>query len=152
VRTLAADEAAFDPLEYHNGTVWPHDNSLIALGLARAGQPKEARRVVRALLDAAAFYDGRLPELFAGYGRSGAEPPVEVPTSARPQAWAAGTPLLLLRALLELEPDVDGRSLRAHARDLPAWSEGLTLEGVHAHGRRWRVRVRDGAAVVDLIS
>ena len=107
---------------------------------------------MRALLDTAAFYDGRLPELFAGYGRSGSEPPVEVPTSARPQAWAAGTPLLLLRALLELEPDVDGRGLRAHARDLPEWSEGLALEGVHAHGRRWRVRIRDGAAVVDLIS
>jgi glycogen debranching enzyme len=149
---LAADEAAFDPLEYHNGTVWPHDNSLIALGLARAGRAEEARRVVRALLDTAAFYDGRLPELFAGYGRSGAEPPVEVPTSARPQAWAAGTPLLLLRALLELEPDVDGPGLRAHARDLPTWAEGLVLDGVHAHRRRWRVRILDGAAIVDLIS
>ncbi len=152
VRTLAADEAAFDALEYHNGTVWPHDNSLIALGLARAGRAEEARQVVRALLDTAAFYDGRLPELFAGYERTGTEPPVEVPTSARPQAWAAGTPLLLLRALLELEPDVDGRSLRAHARDLPEWSEGLVLEGVHAYGRRWRVRVHDGAAVSELLA
>jgi glycogen debranching enzyme len=148
VRTLAADEGAFDPLEYHNGTVWPHDNSLIALGLARAGQPEEARRVVRALLDTAAFYDGRLPELFAGYERNGAEPPVEVPTSARPQAWAAGTPLLLLRALLELEPDIDGHGLHAGARGLPEWAEGLTLEGVHAHGRRWRVQVSDGTALV----
>jgi len=152
VRTLAADEAAFDPLEYHNGTVWPHDNSLIALGLARAGRADEARRVVRGLFDTAAFYDGRLPELFAGYERDGAEPPVEVPTSARPQAWAAGTPVLLLRVLLELEPDPDGASLRAGARDLPEWAEGLSLEGVYAHGRRWRVRVRDGAAVVDMIS
>jgi glycogen debranching enzyme len=107
---------------------------------------------VKALLDTAAFYDGRLPELFAGYARSGAEPPVEVPTSARPQAWAAGTPVLLLRVLLELEPDPDGHGLRAGARGLPEWAEGLTLEGVHAHGRRWRVHVRDGIAVVDLIS
>jgi len=152
VRTLAADETAFDPLEYHNGTVWPHDNSLIALGLARAGRADEARQVVRALLDTAAFYDGRLPELFAGYERSGGEPPVEVPTSARPQAWAAGTPVLLLRVLLELEPDPDGAGLRAGARNLPEWAEGLTLEGVHAHDRRWRVCVRDGAAVVDAIS
>jgi glycogen debranching enzyme len=149
VRTLAADEAGFDPLEYHNGTVWPHDNSLIALGLARAGKAAEARQVVRGLLDAAAFYDGRLPELFAGYGRNGNEPPVEIPTSARPQAWAAGTPVLLLRVLLELEPDVDGRSLRAAAHDLPEWAEGLVLDGVHAHGRRWHVRVRDGVAIVD---
>jgi glycogen debranching enzyme len=149
VRTLAADEAAFGPVEYHDGTVWPHDNSLIALGLARAGRVDEARRVVRALLDTAAFYDGRLPELFAGYERDGAEPPVEVPTSARPQAWAAGTPVLLLRVLLELEPDPAGRSLRAGARDLPGWAEALALDGVHAHGRRWRVHVRGGAAVVE---
>src|SRR5581483_7928552 len=83
VRTLAADEAAFDPVEYHNGSVWPHENSLIALGLARAGRADEARRVVRALLDAAAFYRGRRPELFGGYELYGAEPPVEIPTSAR---------------------------------------------------------------------
>ncbi len=149
VRTLAAGEAAFDPLEYHNGTVWPHDNSLIALGLARAGRPEEAQRVVRGLLDTAAFYDGRLPELFAGYERSGDEPPVEVPTSARPQAWAAGTPALLLRALLALEPDPDARTLRAGATGLPAWTEGLALEGAHAFGRRWNVRVEGGAAVVE---
>jgi glycogen debranching enzyme len=148
VRTLAADEAAFDPLEYHNGTVWPHDNSLIALGLARAGCADEARRVVRALLDTASFYDGRLPELFAGYERDESEPPVEIPTSARPQAWAAGTPALLLRALLELEPDVGGAGLRAGARGLPEWAEGLALEGVQAHGRRFSVCVRDGTAVV----
>src|SRR5689334_5380683 len=99
VRTIAADEAGFDPLEYHNGTVWPHDNSLIALGLARAGRTDAARRVVQALLETAALYDGRLPEHFAGYERKAGEPPVEVPTSARPQAWAAGTPALLLRVL-----------------------------------------------------
>jgi glycogen debranching enzyme len=146
VRTLAADEAAYDPLEYHGGTVWPHDNSLIALGLARAGRVEEARLVVRALLDAAAHYDGRLPELFAGYERTDLATPVEIPTSARPQAWAAGTPALLLRALLELEAVPDARSLRASARGLPVWAEGLELDGVRAHGRRWRVRVEEGDA------
>jgi len=149
VRTLAADEAAFDPFEYHDGTVWPHDNSLIALGLAQSGRADDARRVVRALLDTAASYNGRLPELFAGYERTEGEPPIAVPTSARPQAWAAGTPALLLRALLELEPDVEGRTLRASARDLPEWAEGLVLDGVPAHGRRLRIRVENGAAVVE---
>jgi glycogen debranching enzyme len=149
VRTLASDEAAFGPLEYHDGTVWPHDNSLIALGLARVGRVEESRLIVRALLDASVFYDGRLPELFAGYERNGAEPPVEVPTSARPQAWAAGTPALLLRALLQLEPEPASRSLRAFARGLPTWLDGLELEGVRAYGRRWRVRVQDGAAVAE---
>ena len=113
VRTLAADERAFDPLEYHNGTVWPHDNSLIALGLAQSGRRAEAELVVRALLDCAPFFEYRLPELFAGGERRPDEPPGVVPTSARPQAWAAGTPLLLLRAQLGLEPDPDARALRA---------------------------------------
>jgi glycogen debranching enzyme len=150
VRTLAADEPAFDPLEYHNGTVWPHDNSLIALGLAQAGRRAEAELVVRALLDSAPYFEYRLPELFAGGERRGDEAPGVVPTSARPQAWAAGTPLLLLRAQLGLEPDTDARTLRVTADALPAWLEGFTLDGVRAFGRQWRVRVENGSAGVEV--
>jgi glycogen debranching enzyme len=148
VRTLAADEPAFDPLEYHNGTVWPHDNSLIALGLAQAGRRAEAELVVRALLDAAPFFEYRLPELFAGGERLGDEAPGVVPTSARPQAWAAGTPLLLLRAQLGLEPDPGSRTLRVTADALPDWLEGFALDGIRAFGRHWRVRVENGKASV----
>ena len=149
VRTLAADEPAFDPLEYHNGTVWPHDNSLIALGLAQAGRRAEAERVVRALLDCAPFFEFRLPEHFAGGERRRDEAPGDVPTSARPQAWAAGTPLLLLRAQLGLEPDPEARVLRVTADTLPAWLEGFTLDRVPAFGRHWRVRVENGTASVE---
>jgi glycogen debranching enzyme len=149
VRTLAADEPVFDPLEYHNGTVWPHDNSLIAYGLARYARREEAQLIARAQLDAAAFFEHRLPELFAGYDRVAGEPPGIVPTSARPQAWAAGTPVLLLRALLGLEPDLEARALRVTSAAVPAWAGGLALTGVHAFGRRWDVRVDGGAAVVE---
>jgi glycogen debranching enzyme len=149
VRTLASDEPAFNPLEYHNGTVWPHDNSLIALGLAQAGRRAEAEQVVRALLDCAPFFEYRLPELFAGGERRGEEAPGIVPTSARPQAWAAGTPLLLLRAQLGLEPDPDDRALRVTTDVLPAWLEGFSLDGVRAFGRHWRVRVEDRTATVE---
>jgi glycogen debranching enzyme len=149
VRTLAADERAYSPLEYHNGTVWPHDNSLIALGLAQAGRREETGRVVRALLDASPHFDYRLPEHFAGTGRRDPAAPEAVPSSARPQAWAAGTPLLLLRAQLGLEPDPAAHALRATAAALPAWTEGLTLEGIRAFGHRFSVRVTDGAAVVE---
>jgi glycogen debranching enzyme len=149
VRTLAADEPAFDPLEYHNGTVWPHDNSLISLGLARAGRREEVQRVVRSLLDCAPFFDYRLPELFAGGERRRDEAPGVVPTSARPQAWSAGTPLLLLRAQLGLEPDPDARALRATADTLPAWLEGFELDRVPAFGRCWLVRVEKGIASVE---
>jgi glycogen debranching enzyme len=148
VRTLSAEEAAFDPLEYHNGTVWPHDNSLIAFGLARCGRLEEAQLVVRALLDSAPFFEHRLPELFGGFERGGDAPPVAVPTSARPQAWAAATPVLLLRALLGLEPDPAARVLRVSAAGLPAWAEGLELTGVHAFGRRWSIRIEGGVASV----
>ena len=102
--------------------------------------------MVRAMLDCAPFFDYRLPEHFAGYDRSGDEPPVSVPASARPQAWAAATPVLLLRALLGVEPDPVARVLCASATELPAWAEGLTLAGVPAFGRRWDVRVDGGAA------
>jgi len=149
VRTLAADEAAFNPLEYHCGTVWPHDNSLIVYGLACAGRTADVQQASRALLDLAEFFDHRLPELFAGYERREGEPPGIVPTSARPQAWAAGTPVLLLRALLGLEPEVDSRALRVSGAQLPDWAEGLVLDGVHAFGRRFAVRVEGGTAHVD---
>jgi hypothetical protein len=102
VRTLATDEAAFGPLEYHDGSVWPHDNSLIARGLARAGRPKETECVMRALL-------------------------------------------------VGLEPDPDERVLLAGASGLPAWADGLVLDGVTAFGRRWIVRVEAGAASVEAI-
>ena len=146
VRTLAADEGAFDPVEYHNGTIWPHDNSLIALGLAQCGRRAEASQIVRALLDAAPFFEYRLPEHFAGFDRSDPEGPGVVPSSARPQAWAAGTPLLLLRAELGREPDPDARALRVTDAELPSWLEGLRLEGVPAFGRQWSVRVENGGA------
>ena len=104
VRTLAMGQPAFNPLGYHNGTVWPHDNSLIAAGLARYGRREEAGRIALAMFEASAYFDHRLPEVFAGYPRSLTEFPVEYPTACSPQAWAAGTPLLLLRVLLGLEP------------------------------------------------
>jgi glycogen debranching enzyme len=149
VRTLAADEAAFDPVEYHNGTIWPHDNSLVALGLAQAGRRVEASRIVRSHLDAAPFFEYRLPEHFAGFDRHDPDAPGVVPSSARPQAWAAGTPLLLLRAELGLEPDPGTRTLRVTDDELSPWLEGLLLQGVPAFGRQWRVRVENGRATVE---
>jgi glycogen debranching enzyme len=99
VRTMAAGDGGYNPVEYHNGTVWPHDCSLIAHGLAEYGRRDEAERIAVALVEAADHFDGRLPEVFAGYPRTLAERPVEYPTASRPQAWAAGAPLLLARTL-----------------------------------------------------
>jgi glycogen debranching enzyme len=149
VRTMAADEAAYNPLVYHNGTVWPHDNSLIAWGLGRAGRGRDAQRIVRRTIEAAAAFDHRLPEVFAGFARRRTGVPVEYPTASRPQAWASASPVLLLRVLLGLEPDRDAGELRAHARDLPEWANGLVLENVRALGKTWCARVADGAVEVE---
>jgi glycogen debranching enzyme len=150
VRTLATGDRAYNPLAYHNGTVWPHDNSLIALGLARAGRWEDANRIVRRMLEAAAHFDYELPEVFAGFDRSEAEAPVEYPTSARPQAWAAATPLLLLRVLLGLEAE-DGRLVSRAPAGAAGWSEPLSLGGVPAFGRPWRVTAGEGRVTIEAL-
>ncbi len=104
VRTMAEGEGGYNPIGYHVGTVWPHDNSFIAMGLRRYGYREEAARVAMGMLEAATYFKGRLPEAFAGYPRELTGFPVEYPTACSPQAWASGAPLLLLRAILGLEP------------------------------------------------
>lgn len=133
VRTLASGQAAYNPLGYHNGTVWPHDNALIAAGLARYGRHEEAGRIAYATLQAACAFDYRLPEVFAGYDRADTQFPVPYPTACSPQAWAAGTPLLLLRVLLGLEPGPDGVTTDPH---LPAAMGRVQLHGVEAPAPR----------------
>jgi glycogen debranching enzyme len=104
VRTLAEGETRFNPIGYHVGTVWPFDNSFIAWGLRRYGFKDEAAIVAAGILDAAEFFEGRLPEAFGGYERSQTRYPVQYPTACSPQAWSTGAPLLLLRTMLGLEP------------------------------------------------
>jgi glycogen debranching enzyme len=149
VRTMSTDDAGYSPLSYHNGTVWPHDNSLIAAGLARYGRRDQALRIVRQMLEAAVYFDFELPEVFAGLSRDTTPFPIAYPTAARPQAWAAGTPVLLLQVLLGVEPDRAERSLRTTVVDeLPDWAGSLLLSGVRAFGRSWDVRVEGGRVAV----
>jgi glycogen debranching enzyme len=104
VRTMATTEGRYNPVGYHVGTIWPHDNSMIALGLNRYGRRAEAAAISMGILEAADYFHNRLPEAFAGYPRHETQFPVEYPTACSPQAWATGAPLLLLRVLLGLEP------------------------------------------------
>ncbi len=104
VRTLAEGEARYNPIGYHNGTIWPFDNSFIAWGLRRYGFAEEAATIANGIMDAATYFDGRLPEAFGGYPRELTKFPVEYPTACSPQAWSTGAPLLLLRTMLGLEP------------------------------------------------
>jgi glycogen debranching enzyme len=131
VRTLAAGQGAYNPLEYHNGTVWPHDTALIAAGLARYGRRVEAGQLAMAILEAARHFDYRLPEVFVGYDRKSTALPVAYPTACSPQAWAAGTPLLLLRVMLGLEPT--GETLHVD----PAVPAQVGHLGLHGIPGRW---------------
>jgi glycogen debranching enzyme len=133
VRTMAEGEGGYNPIGYHVGTVWPHDNSIIALGLNRYGYHEESARIASGILQAARYFKFRLPEVFAGYARERTLFPVEYPTACSPQAWATGAPLLFLRAMLGLEPR--GNRLTVDA-SLPHDMEWLEVRGLRG---RWGV-------------
>ncbi len=150
VRTMSAADAAYNPLSYHNGTVWPHDNSLVAWGLARYSRWTECQRIVRRMLDASAHFDYQLPEVFAGLPRADTPFPIAYPTAARPQAWAAGTPVLLLQLLLGIQPDRSRQLLETVApMELPSWTGNIRLSGIRAFSRQWDVRLADGRVRVE---
>jgi glycogen debranching enzyme len=131
VRTLAEGEGRYNPIGYHVGTVWPFDCSFIAWGLRRYGFKDEAAVIAAGILDAAEFFDGRLPEAFGGYKRGVTKYPVQYPTACSPQAWSTGTPLLLLRTMLGLEPQGD------HLIVDPALAENIGLLALLDIPGRW---------------
>jgi glycogen debranching enzyme len=131
VRTMADGEGRYNPIGYHVGTVWPFDCSFIAWGLRRYGYKEEAARIAAGILDAAEFFEGRLPEAFGGYERSVTKYPVQYPTACSPQAWSTGTPLLLLRTMLGLEP------IGNHLVVDPALPEGIGAVALLDIPGRW---------------
>ncbi len=141
IRTLAAGEARFNPMSYHNGSVWPHDNAIIAQGLARYRLQEESLRVLGGLFDASLFVDlHRLPELFCGFARRAGGGPTLYPVACAPQAWAAGAPFMLLRACLGLTVRANERRVRFRHPLLPAFLDEVTIRGLQV-----------GEASVDLL-
>jgi glycogen debranching enzyme len=136
VRTLSTADRGYNPIGYHLGTVWPHDSSIAAHGLARYGFRDESNRIAVALLDAAAFSEHRLPEAFSGYPRSFGRFPVPYPTACSPQAWATGAPLLLLRSMLGLEV-IDGTVKLDPV--VPDTIGRIRVSGLEAVGARWNI-------------
>jgi glycogen debranching enzyme len=127
IRTLSTEMTRYNPLSYHNGSVWPHDNSLIAAGMARYGFTKEAREVALAIIDAASAFPGyRLPELFAGYPRRKYSFPVPYQGANAPQAWSSGTVIYLLETLLGVVPHGDRLLHESSAKDILS----ISLHGV----------------------
>jgi glycogen debranching enzyme len=124
VRTMSSRDAGYNPIEYHNGTVWPHDTAMVAEGLRRYGFRDDAGRMAWALFEAADAFEYRLPEVFAGYDRRATTVAVEYPTASRPQAWAAAAPLLAIRTILGL--DAEGGRVTSNP-SLPASIRQLRL-------------------------
>jgi glycogen debranching enzyme len=148
VRTLSSEMGAYDPVSYHNGSVWPHDNALIVAGLVRYGFVQEAQRVTEGLFEAARHFGGRLPELFCGFDRDEYPEPVPYPTSCSPQAWAAAAPVHLIRTLLRFDPQLPHGELWVAPVLPPAFSP-LRVEGVALGDARINLEVTAEGTVVE---
>ncbi|MBX6391132.1 MAG: amylo-alpha-1,6-glucosidase [Frankia sp.] len=148
VRTLATTMGAYNPMSYHNGSVWPHDNALIAGGLMRYGFTAQAQRVALAVMDAGRHFGWRLPELFCGFDRADFPAPVPYPTSCSPQAWAAAAPLYLLRTLLRFDPWVPRGRVWCHPA-VPPQLLPLRVERLHLAGATVSVSVTRSGWRVD---
>jgi glycogen debranching enzyme len=131
IRTIANTEARYNPMSYHNGSVWPHDNALIALGLARYGRQRAVERLFKGLFEAATYMDmRRLPELFCGFQRGRGRGPTLYPVACSPQAWASATPFTLLEASLGLEFDPIANEIRLRNPRLPEFLDEVVLRNL----------------------
>ena len=143
IRTVAQGEARYNPMSYHNGSIWPHDNALIALGLARYGLKHSVATVFKGLFDAAAYMDlRRLPELFCGFRREKERGPTLYPVACAPQAWASATPFTLLEAALGLEFDVRRGEIRLRNPRLPAFLSEVILRELQLGASSVDLRLR----------
>ncbi len=162
VRTIATTEVLYNPMAYHNGSIWPHDNALIAYGLARYGYKTAANQIFSGLLDASKFFDlARLPELFCGFERRPGEGPILYPVACNPQAWAAGAVFLLLQATLGLSIHAPTNTIIFQNPTLPEFINHLHIANLqlgphhidltihrHAHNVSVQVERREGDIAV----
>jgi glycogen debranching enzyme len=143
VRTLSADAPRFNPMSYHNGSVWPHDNALIALGLSRYGLKRGVSAIFEGLFDASAHMDMmRFPELFCGFPRRRGMAPVLYPVACAPQAWASVVPFALLQACLGLEMDCARREIRFYNPQLPKFMEEIRINDLELDNASVNLRLR----------
>ena len=143
IRTVARGEARYNPMSYHDGSIWPHDNALIALGFARYGLKHSVAHLFRGLFDTASYMDlRRLPELFCGFQRERRRGPVLYPVACAPQAWASATPFSLLEAALGLEFDAARGEIRLRDPHLPEFLNEVLLRDLRLGPSSVDLRVR----------
>ncbi|HLJ33469.1 MAG TPA: glycogen debranching N-terminal domain-containing protein [Ktedonobacteraceae bacterium] len=137
MRTLSTGARRYNPMSYHNGSIWPHDTALIGAGFARYGGKQEAAQLLKSLFDASTYFENaRLPELYCGFVRREGYGPTRYPVSCSPQAWAAGAPFALLSGLLGLHPDAEQGCLTLDQPTLPPWLNTLEIRNISVGGRR----------------
>jgi glycogen debranching enzyme len=141
IRTLSAKAERYNPMSYHNGSVWPHDSAMIGAGFARYGYREEAGRLLGNLYGVSLHYEGaRLPELFCGFARQHGFAPTRYPVACSPQSWAAGAPFMLIGAILGFEPDAEHGRLMLRRPTLPDWLTRLEQHGLRVGGQTGRLR------------
>ena len=152
IRTVATDASLYNPMSYHNGSIWPHDCSIAASGLSRYGMNDAAGRIFTALFDAACrFPDFRLPELFCGFPRHASEAPVSYPSACTPQAWASGAVFLMLQASLGIEIEAKTGTILVVNPHLPDWLDHVTVSDLAVGDSRATLHFRRGRDDVEVV-
>ena len=137
VRTIAEGEVRYNPMSYHNGSVWPHDTALIGAGMARCGLKWDAIRVLTGMFEASRFFElQRLPELLCGFARQPGRGPTQYPVACSPQAWSAGAVFLLLESCLGLSIDARSMVVSCDRPQLPPWLDWVAVEGLEVGASR----------------
>lgn len=143
IRTMSQEATAYNPMSYHNGTVWPHDNAIVAAGLKRYGHDKATKRVATSMFDTATFMEYyRLPELFCGFTRRTPTNPVAYPVACSPQAWAAASPFILLQAMLGISARAHENMLTVNKPSLPNWLDSVELRNLRVGKSRLSLMFR----------
>jgi glycogen debranching enzyme len=141
IRTLSKQAKRYNPMSYHNGSVWPHDTAMVAAGFARYGHQHEAGELLGHLFGVSLYYPGsRLPELFCGFSRVHGYGPTRYPVACSPQSWAGGAPFLILSAVLGFSAEAERQRLTLHAPQLPMWMDSLVLDGLRLGAQNLRLR------------
>jgi glycogen debranching enzyme len=151
IRTISSAEARYNPMSYHNGSIWPHDNAMIAFGFSRYKLMNETARVLRAMYDASQQYNGkRLPELFCGFHRIKGQPPTSYPVACSPQAWSVGAVFMMLQACLGVKIDAASNAITFCHPTLPSFLKEITITNLRVNGKLLILQIRRTAEGVEV--
>jgi glycogen debranching enzyme len=142
IRTISSGETRYNPMSYHNGSIWPHENAMIAYGFSRYKLMNETVKVVKAMYDASQQYDGRLPELYCGFDRVKGQPPISYPVACSPQAWSVGAVFLMLQACLGMKLNAAANTIKFCRPTLPSFLKEITITNLRFNDKLLILQIR----------